>query len=113
MHGIFFCLLKEYEAMKDPLCQQFDFSAHLAQCEKNLIMGIETYEIMAVPSFDNILGLTMGVSGSNMIVYYNGAVLKLPPHRPSKRKARPSLFCTPASSLRLLSIVKRLGTTAI
>lgn len=113
MHGIFFCLLKEYEAMKDPLCQQFDFSAHLAQCEENLIMGIETYEILAVPSFDNILGLAMGVSRSNLIVYYNGIWPKLPPHRPSKRKARPSLFCTPVSSLRLLSIVKRLGTTAI
>lgn len=68
MHGIFSCLLKESEAMKDPLCQQFDFSAHLAQCEKNLVMGIETYEIMAVPSFDNILGLTMGVSRSNLAV---------------------------------------------
>ncbi|CAG8267906.1 unnamed protein product [Penicillium salamii] len=60
MHGIFYCLLKEYEAMKDPLCQQFDFPAQIAQCEKNFIMALETYEIMSVPSFDNILGLTMG-----------------------------------------------------
>ncbi|CAG8929165.1 unnamed protein product [Penicillium salamii] len=60
MHGIFYYLLKEYEAMKDSLCQQFDFPAQIAQCEKNFIMGLETYEIMSVPSFDNILGLTMG-----------------------------------------------------
>ena len=62
MHGILYYLLKEHEAMKDPLCQQFEFPVHLARCEKNFIMGVETYEIMAVPSFDNILGLTMGVS---------------------------------------------------
>ncbi|CAG8087699.1 unnamed protein product [Penicillium olsonii] len=60
MHGIFYFLLKEYEAMKDILCQQFDFPAQIAQCEKNFIMGLETYEIMSVPSFENILGLTMG-----------------------------------------------------
>lgn len=61
MHGILYFLLQEYKALKDPLCQQFDFDVHLTQCEKNFIMGLETYDIMAMPSFDNILGLTMGV----------------------------------------------------
>ncbi|CAI7573210.1 unnamed protein product [Penicillium bialowiezense] len=60
MHGILYFLLKEYQALKDPLCQKFDFDFHLAQCEKNFIIGLETYDIMAKPSFENILGLTMG-----------------------------------------------------
>lgn len=61
MHGIFFFLLKEYQALKDSLCEKFDFKVHLAQCEKNFSMGLETFDIMVIPSFDNILGLTMGV----------------------------------------------------
>ncbi|KAJ5326382.1 uncharacterized protein N7506_009484 [Penicillium brevicompactum] len=60
MHGVFFFLLKEYQALKDSLCQQFDFELHLAQCEKNFSMGLETFDIMVMPSFDNILGLIMG-----------------------------------------------------
>ncbi|KAJ5341655.1 hypothetical protein N7541_010779 [Penicillium brevicompactum] len=61
MHGIFLFLLKEYQALKDSLCEKFDFKVHLAQCEKNFSMGLETFDIMIIPSFDNILGLTMGL----------------------------------------------------
>ncbi|KAJ5757933.1 uncharacterized protein N7511_006627 [Penicillium nucicola] len=60
MHGILYYLLKEYMAIKDPLCHDFDFKANLEQCERNFIVGLETYDVMAVPSFENILALTMG-----------------------------------------------------
>lgn len=62
MHGVLFFILKELIAIKDPLCQKFDLAFHLDHCEQNFITAIETYEVLAVPSFENILALTMGVS---------------------------------------------------
>lgn len=61
MHGILFFLLKEYMALKDPLCEKYDFKAYLAQCDRNLIVGLETYDILVVPCFENVLALVMGV----------------------------------------------------
>lgn len=65
MHGIFFFVIKELIAMKDPLCQRFNLTDYLEPCERALINSIETYEVLAVPSFENILALAMGVSISN------------------------------------------------
>ncbi|KAH8680093.1 hypothetical protein BGZ60DRAFT_401267 [Tricladium varicosporioides] len=61
MHGILYFLLKEYITMQDPLCGEYDLKAHLAKCEQNFNAGIEAYDVLAVPSFENILALTMGV----------------------------------------------------
>lgn len=54
--------MKELVAMKDELCEKFDLATYLDHCEKNFITAIENYEILAVPSFESILALTMGVS---------------------------------------------------
>lgn len=62
MHGIFFFVLKELIAMKDQVSRKFDLAVHLDHCEQNFVAAIETYEVLAVPSFENILALTMGVS---------------------------------------------------
>ncbi|PYI01184.1 hypothetical protein BO78DRAFT_354092 [Aspergillus sclerotiicarbonarius CBS 121057] len=61
MHGILFFVLKELIAMKDELCQKFDLTTHLGHCEQIFIAAIETYDVFAVPSFENILALTMGM----------------------------------------------------
>ncbi|OQE35353.1 hypothetical protein PENCOP_c013G02517 [Penicillium coprophilum] len=61
MHGVLFFVLKELIAMKDPLCQKFDLATSLDHCEKNFVDAIETYEVLAVPSFESILALTMGM----------------------------------------------------
>ncbi|KAL2862729.1 Zn(II)2Cys6 transcription factor [Aspergillus lucknowensis] len=60
-HGILLSLFKEFIGMKDPLTEKYDFSAHLPTCEKNFNAGIETYEILAVPSFENILSVLLAV----------------------------------------------------
>ncbi|KAJ5165661.1 uncharacterized protein N7500_007491 [Penicillium coprophilum] len=61
MHGVLFFVLKELIAMKDQLCQKFDLAAHLSHCEQNFVDAIESYEVLAVPSFESILALTMGM----------------------------------------------------
>jgi hypothetical protein len=62
MHGVLFFVLKEMIAFKDPLVEKFDLHSYLAHCEQNFVVGVETYEVLAVPSFENILALIMGVS---------------------------------------------------
>lgn len=62
MHGVLFFVLKEFIAMNDELCQKFDLTTHLLHCEKAFAAAMETYDVLAVPSFENILALTMGVS---------------------------------------------------
>ncbi|RAH59273.1 hypothetical protein BO85DRAFT_418572 [Aspergillus piperis CBS 112811] len=61
MHGVLFFVLKELIAMKDELCQRFDLTTHLDHCEKVFAATLETYDVLVVPSFENILALTMGM----------------------------------------------------
>lgn len=63
MHGVLFYLLKEFINFKDPLAEKYDLSPHLETCEKNFSAGIETYEILVVPNFENTLSLLLAVSG--------------------------------------------------
>ncbi|OJJ65052.1 hypothetical protein ASPSYDRAFT_39849 [Aspergillus sydowii CBS 593.65] len=61
MHGVLFYLLKEFISFKDPLAEKYDLSPHLETCEKNFSAGIETYEILVVPNFENTLSLLLAV----------------------------------------------------
>lgn len=60
MYGIINALLKEFMILRNLLCQRFDLRAHAAQCERNFNATIESYDVLAVPSFENIFALTMG-----------------------------------------------------
>ena len=64
MHGVLYFILKEYITLKHPLCKEYDLESYLAKCEQNLNSGLESYDVLAVPSFENIFALTMGVSFS-------------------------------------------------
>ncbi|PWY83839.1 hypothetical protein BO94DRAFT_599265 [Aspergillus sclerotioniger CBS 115572] len=61
MHGVLFFVVKELIVMNAQLCQSFDLFIHLAHCEQIFIAAIETYDVLVVPSFENILALTMGM----------------------------------------------------
>lgn len=63
MHGVLLYLLKEFISFKDPLAEKYDLSPHVETCEKNFKAGVETYEILVVPSFENTLSLLLAVSG--------------------------------------------------
>ncbi|GFN11553.1 fungal specific transcription factor domain-containing protein [Aspergillus tubingensis] len=54
MHGVLFFVLKELIAMNDELYQRFDLTTHLDHCEKVFAATLETYDVLAVPSFENV-----------------------------------------------------------
>jgi hypothetical protein len=39
-----------------------DLTTYIDHCEQIFVAAVETYEVLAVPSFENILALVMGVS---------------------------------------------------
>lgn len=61
MYGILYCLLKEYVLLQSPLAQEYDLKVHVSTCERNFSRGIETYQTLAMPCFENILSLALGV----------------------------------------------------
>ncbi|KAM0431868.1 hypothetical protein ACHAPT_005121 [Fusarium lateritium] len=61
VNGIFYVLLREFIMMKTPIGEGYDLKALFDQCDRNFNLGIETYDVLAVPSFENVLSLTLGV----------------------------------------------------
>ncbi|EWC43426.1 hypothetical protein DRE_07612 [Drechslerella stenobrocha 248] len=61
MHGLLFFVLQEPTAIGD-LAEDWDVSSFMKMCEKNLHIGCQSYEVMAVPSMDNIKALVMGIA---------------------------------------------------
>lgn len=66
MYGVLYMLLKEFMILRNPLSQKYDLSTHADKCAKNFHASLETYEVLAVPSFENVFALTMGVSASGL-----------------------------------------------
>ncbi|KAE8161566.1 hypothetical protein BDV40DRAFT_313021 [Aspergillus tamarii] len=60
MHGIILTLLKEFKIMGNPLSQKFDLKAHISTCEQNFNTLVESYDVLAIPSFESIFALIMG-----------------------------------------------------
>lgn len=61
MYGILYCLIKEFILLQSPLAQKHDLKAHASTCERNFTRGIETYQTLAMPCFENVLSLALGV----------------------------------------------------
>ncbi|KAF2966602.1 hypothetical protein GQX73_g6990 [Xylaria multiplex] len=61
MHGLLYILLRECLILGDPLAEDYDLKEYISRCGRNFNTGIETYDILAVPSFENVLSLTLGV----------------------------------------------------
>lgn len=62
MHGVLYFVLKESINTKDVLSEKFDLTAHLIACKESFEAGLMTVEVLAIPSFENLLALAMGVS---------------------------------------------------
>ncbi|KAL1872322.1 hypothetical protein VTK73DRAFT_1553 [Phialemonium thermophilum] len=43
------------------LTSEYDLKSQLARCEYNVNSGLESYDVLAVPAFENVLALTMGI----------------------------------------------------
>ncbi|KAK6352924.1 hypothetical protein TWF696_004920 [Orbilia brochopaga] len=61
MHGLLFFLLQECVAVEDPIMAEWDAIGFMRICEKNLHIGCQSYEVLAVPTLDNIKALVMGI----------------------------------------------------
>lgn len=82
MHGLLYMLLRELLTLGDPLGKDYDLETYVAQCEHQFNIGLETYDILAVPSFENIFCLTIGVSSTNMFQQLHLLTGKIGPQSP-------------------------------
>lgn len=84
MYGIINALLKEFLILQSPLYQRFDLRAHAAQCEQNFNATIELYDVLAVPSFENIFTLIMKVSKDPLVWESNLITLSYPVYKSTR-----------------------------
>lgn len=61
LHAVLYFPLREHITLSTALCKDYDLKPLLDKCEQNVNSGLETYDVFAVPSFENLLALTMGV----------------------------------------------------
>lgn len=47
--------------------KRIELATYLDHCERNFVAAAETYEVLVVPTFENILALTMGVSPTSQL----------------------------------------------
>jgi hypothetical protein len=63
MHGLFYVLVKDFKFDQSlPVPPAFDLQAFSDLCLNNFLLGLESHEIMMVPSADNVRALEIGVS---------------------------------------------------
>ncbi|KAF5242549.1 hypothetical protein FAUST_3261 [Fusarium austroamericanum] len=61
VNGIMRLLLREFIITEDPLSKEHDLEALKAQVERNFHLGLETFETVTVPSFENVIAITTAV----------------------------------------------------
>ncbi|KAL5335380.1 hypothetical protein BJX70DRAFT_390670 [Aspergillus crustosus] len=61
VHGILLSLFKEFTGLKDPIAEKYDLSQYMKVCQQNLTVCFESYEILVVPSLENIVSLILAV----------------------------------------------------
>ncbi|KAF4944251.1 hypothetical protein FSARC_14722 [Fusarium sarcochroum] len=61
LNGIFYMLVKEFKMLQVNLGEEYDLDELLLKCQRNFNLGIETYEILVQPTYDNVLALTLAV----------------------------------------------------
>ncbi|RGP78666.1 transcriptional regulatory [Fusarium longipes] len=61
VNGVMRLILRELVITEDPLNKEHDLKALKAQAERNFHLGLETFETMTVPSFENVVVITTAV----------------------------------------------------
>jgi hypothetical protein len=64
LNGIFYILVKEFKMLQVNLGEKYNLDELLSKCQRNFNLGIETYEILVQPTYDNVLALPLAVSRS-------------------------------------------------
>lgn len=61
MYGMLWNIIREYIHFDDPILAKFDGNKYAEVCETNFHAGIETYELLVDPTFDNAFALMLAV----------------------------------------------------
>ena len=61
VNGIMHLLLREFEITQDPLGGDWDTKQLMTQAGRNFDLGVESFELLTVPSFENTFALTLAV----------------------------------------------------
>lgn len=64
VNGILYLLFREYDIIQQPLGKEWDTKQLLTQAGRNFDLGVESFDLLTVPSFENVLALTIAVSGT-------------------------------------------------
>lgn len=62
VNGILYLLFREYDMLQLSLGPEWDIKQLLAQAKRNFDLGIQSFDLLTVPSFENVLALTIAVS---------------------------------------------------
>lgn len=63
MHGLFYVLAKDFKFDRTlPVPPDFDLQAFSDTCLSNFCLGLESHELLTVPSIDNVRAIEIGVS---------------------------------------------------
>ena len=65
MHGVLYWLIREYSYRNDAFCKKFDLRTHFKNCKSRFEADIKNHDVIAVPSFENVIALAMGVCVSS------------------------------------------------
>ncbi|KAJ5806376.1 fungal-specific transcription factor domain-containing protein [Penicillium pulvis] len=60
MHGILYFLMKESTMRKDALSKELNLEGHILNCKKSFEAAIESFDVLTVPTFENVIALVMG-----------------------------------------------------
>ncbi|KAF4332455.1 transcriptional regulatory [Fusarium beomiforme] len=61
VNGLMRLILREFIITKDDIAQEHNLEELKAQAERNFNRGLQTFELMTVPSFENVIAITAAV----------------------------------------------------
>ena len=61
MHGLIYYILLEYKHSEDAFLDEFDATTYIVLAQRNFHIGLETYDVLNTPTYDNISALILGV----------------------------------------------------
>lgn len=64
MSGLLYCILREFLATGSNVFPENDLETYIDTCNGILNGRMESFEVLAVPTFENIFSLALGVSSA-------------------------------------------------
>lgn len=108
MHGLIYFILRDLMHDNDPIVEQHDCVSYLNFCEQRFSNSLSTYEVLSIPTLENIQILLLGVSA-----FLGSALMFLKEiHRQSRLWKKATDHYVGPTCLRHLLCARHLGSTA-